>query len=129
MSVEQATVGFLGPQAIAIANASAEAALQEDTQTVAYAATVTPTVSRHRNVIQIAELTGNITIGAPVGARKGMSLTFLFRQDGTGSRTVTWNAVFKAAANGAGAASTVGSTTFYFDGTNWVQDAGALTFK
>lgn len=128
MSVEQASKLF-STTAAEYANAVSEALLQEDTQVVAYAATVTPTVSRHRNVMQIAALTGNIAIGAPIGARKGMSLTFLFTQDATGSRTVTWNAVFKAAANGAGAANTVGSTTFYFDGTNWVQDAGALVFK
>ena len=128
MSVEQAGK-LLGPQAIEYANSVSESLLQTDTQVTAYAATVTPSVARHRTVVQIAALTGNITIGAPVGARAGMSLTFLFTQDGTGSRTVTWNAVFKAAANGAGTAGQVGSTTFYFDGTYWVQDAGALTFK
>lgn len=69
----------------------------------------------------------NMTIPALPGARKGMRVTFIF--NATGVFTVTWNAAFKATANGAAANAQSGSTTFVYNGTNWVQDSGALAFK
>jgi hypothetical protein len=45
-------------------------------------------------------LTGNLTINAPTNPRTGAMLTFAFIQDATGGRTITWNAVFKKAADG-----------------------------
>lgn len=128
MSSEQASQ-LASPTIAAYADAVSESQLQDDNLAPAYAASYTPVVKRSRTIVLFGTLTGNTTIGAPIGARAGMELTFVFAQDATGSRTVTWNAVFKASANGAGAASTFGSTTFVFNGTNWVQDAGALTFK
>lgn len=128
MSVEQASQLF-SPQAAAYAQAITESRLQDGVQVTPYAATITPTVSKAENVIVVAALTGNVTIGAPIGARTGMRLDFTFLQDGTGSRTITWNAVFAYTANGAGTANQVGATSFVYSGTRWVQTAGALAFK
>jgi hypothetical protein len=71
-------------------------------------------------------LTDNLTINSPGGSGRtvGNRLTFLLKQDGTGSRTVTFNSVFKLA-GGAFTATTTANRTdvirFVFDGTNWVE--------
>lgn len=96
-------------------------------QDVAYAGTITPKAGLGRT-IRVGTLTGNTTIAAPLYPLKGQRLTFVFTQDGTGGRTITWNAVFKKAADGAGTANKKGATTFEYDGTNWMQVSGALTF-
>lgn len=66
-------------------------------------------------------LTGNLVVGAP--SNPSGRLSFIFIQDGTGNRTVTWNAIYKHTwtdtSNIAGAYSTI---SFLWDGTNWVQD-------
>ena len=71
----------------------------------------------------IAKVTlgGNRTLNAPTGLRVGyVTLTVL--QDGTGSRTLTWNAVFKWPGGVAPVLSTAASArdlfSFYCDGTN-----------
>lgn len=104
--------------------------LEDNSGSVVYAAAITPAIDGAFEHIQVGVLTGNITINAPVGQFSvGSRLSFGFTQDAAGARTVTWNAVFKAAANGAGAANSKGATEFVYDGTNWVQYSGALTFK
>jgi len=40
---------------------------------------------------QYAQLTGNITVNAPLNPRDGAVLELVFYQDGAGSRTVSWN--------------------------------------
>lgn len=40
-------------------------------------------------------LVGNVTFSAPTNAKAGQLLIFRLKQDGTGSRTVTWNSVYK----------------------------------
>lgn len=96
-------------------------------QDIAYAATITPDLSAGTQIV-VAALTGGLTINAPTNAVKGEVLDFSFTQDGTGARAITWNAVFKKAADGAGTANQVAATSFMFDGTNWVQRGGALTW-
>lgn len=62
--------------------------------TASYAATVTPNVDT-TDLLNIGALTGNITIGAPTGTPSdGQTLRIRLLQDGTGGRTVTWNAAF-----------------------------------
>jgi len=43
---------------------------------------------------QILTLTGNITMGAPINPADGQQIDLLVVQDGSGNRTVTWNAIF-----------------------------------
>lgn len=61
---------------------------------IAYAATITPNADT-TSIVNVGTLTGNITIAAPTGTpTDGQGMSFRFTQDGTGSRTYTWNAAF-----------------------------------
>lgn len=73
-------------------------------------------------------LIGNLTINPPANPRTGAMLVFTFAQDATGGRTITWNAVFKKAADGTGTGNQKAGTSFVYDGANWVQVGGALTW-
>lgn len=87
----------------------------------AYAATVTPNAAAG-DIVNVGILTGNITIGAPTNPAQGQELTFLFTQDGTGGRTVTWNAAFITSwADTGNTFSRRASVSFMYDGTNWRQ--------
>jgi hypothetical protein len=67
-------------------------------------------------------LGGNRTVGAPTNVSIGQRLTYIFTQDGTGGRTVTWNAVFLVTwSNTGNTAGKKSSITFEYDGTNWIQ--------
>lgn len=96
-------------------------------QTLAYAATITPNANLG-NRINVGALTGALTMNAPTNPQSGQTIDFSFVQDATGGRVITWNAIFKKAADGAGTASQRGSTFFRYDGTNWIQQCGALTY-
>jgi len=79
------------------------------------------TISLADGSFQILTLTGNATITMPT-ATAGKSFILLLKQDGTGSRTVTWTTVKWPA----GTAPTITSTaskqdifSFFADGTNW----------
>jgi hypothetical protein len=95
--------------------------------TVQTPAFVTPLVvdASAGQTIQVGTLTGNITIGVPLNSTLGQKLTYQFTQDGTGSRTVTWNAVFKTSWKPSPTANKISSVTFWYDGTNWQQFVGA----
>ena len=96
-------------------------------QTVAYAATITPNPNLGSR-INIGAMTGALTINAPTNPQNGQYLDFSHLQDGTGGRIITWNAIYKKAADGAGTANQRGSTQYRYDGTNWIQQGGALTY-
>lgn len=79
------------------------------------------TISLADGSFQVLTLTGNATITMPT-ATAGKSFILLLKQDGTGSRTVTWSTVKWPG----GTAPTVTSTaskqdiySFFADGTNW----------
>ena len=79
------------------------------------------TLALTNGTVQIITLTGNATITMPT-ATSGKSFIMYLKQDGTGSRTVTWSTVKWAG----GTAPTVTSTaskmdiySFFADGTNW----------
>jgi len=98
-----------------------------NTQDIAYAAAITPDLSLGTNIV-VGALTGNLTINAPTNVVKGETLDIALVQDATGGRTITWDAVFKKAADGAGSANQKASTSFMFDGTHWIQRGGALAW-
>lgn len=128
--MNESTTGILGPQAYEIARVVSEVMISDALLTPAYAATINTAVSPFYQTIVIpGTLTGNTTIANPTNPRRGQRLTYVFTQDGTGGRTITWGSAFKAAANGNGTAGQKGATTFVYDGTNWQQESGALTFK
>ena len=79
------------------------------------------TISLADGSFQVLTLTGNATITMPT-ATSGKSFIMFLKQDGTGSRTVTWSTVKWPG----GTAPTVTSTaskqdiySFFADGTNW----------
>jgi len=110
-----------------------------DTQTLSAKTLTNPTVTNYvetpysansstaitldltNGTVQIITLTGNATITMPT-ATSGKSFIMFLKQDGTGSRTVTWSTVKWAG----GTAPTITSTasrqdiySFFADGTNW----------
>ena len=93
---------------------------REKTQTLTDGATV----SWNMNSGGAATLTlgGNRTISAPTNLQDGATYYLILKQDATGSRTVTWNAVFKWAGGTAPTLSTganaIDLLTFVSDGTN-----------
>lgn len=79
------------------------------------------TLDLANGTVQIITLTGNATITMPT-ATSGKSFLLMLKQDGTGSRTVTWSTVKWPG----GTAPTITSTaskqdifSFFADGTNW----------
>ena len=79
------------------------------------------TLALTNGTMQIITLTGNATITMPTAAA-GKSFILFLKQDGTGSRTVTWSTVKWPG----GTAPTITSTaskqdiySFFSDGTNW----------
>lgn len=82
------------------------------------------TIDLANGSVQILTLTGNCTFTFPT-ATAGRSFILILKQDGTGSRTVTWPAAVKWPA---GTAPTITSTAskadkyiFTADGTNWIS--------
>ena len=79
------------------------------------------TISLADGSFQVLTLTGNATITMPT-ATAGRSFILLLKQDGTGSRTVTWSTVYWPG----GTAPTITSTaskqdiySFFADGSKW----------
>lgn len=77
------------------------------------------------NAFNIAALTGNTTLAAPTNLVAGGTYLFIFRQDATGGRMVTFNPVFRFLSGvaqidqTANAISMVGA---YYDGTNLITN-------
>ena len=70
-------------------------------------------------------LGGNRTLAAPTNGTTGQFISILVIQDGTGSRTLTWNAVYEFASD---TAPTLTSTAnlgdvfvFRYNGTKWIE--------
>jgi hypothetical protein len=99
------------------------------TEEVATANTSTAyTIDLANGTVQILTLTGNCTFTFPT-ATAGRSFIMLLKQDGTGSRTVTWPSAVKwpsaTAPTITATASKLDKYVFTADGTNWYgSDAG-----
>lgn len=116
--------GSAGPsERMRITNAGTFKLVNNYQEGVATANTSTAyTIALSNGTVQILTLTGNCTFTFPT-ATAGQSFTLLLKQDGTGSRTVTWPAAVKWPG---GTAPTITSTAskldkyvFTSDGTNW----------
>ena len=88
------------------------------------------TISLADGSFQVLTLTGNATITMPT-ATAGRSFILLLKQDGTGSRTITWSTVKWPG----GTAPTITSTaskqdifSFVSDGTNWYGATGGQNY-
>ena len=79
------------------------------------------TVSLSNGTVQQLTLTGNATITMP-SQGAGKSFIIMLKQDGTGSRSVTWSTVTWPAGTAptiTGTASKQDIYSFFSDGTNW----------
>lgn len=89
------------------------------------------TVDLANGSLQILTLTGNCTFTFPT-ATAGRSFILLLRQDGTGSRTVTWPAAVKWPGGTAPTITTTASRqdifSFVSDGTNWFGATGGQNY-
>jgi len=74
------------------------------------------------NQVTSVTLSGNRTFGAPTNQKDGAVYVLIVIQDGTGSRTITWNAVFKWVGGSAPTLTTTASArdifVFVSNGTN-----------
>jgi len=70
-------------------------------------------------------LAGNRTMAAPTNNTTGQFISILVIQDGTGSRTLTWNAVFEFASDTAPTLTTTASLgdifVFRYNGSKWLE--------
>lgn len=103
-----------GSGEIGIVNASGGA------QTLTDQATITWNVNR--GAVATVTLAGNRTMAAPTNLRNGAAYILTVVQDGTGSRTLTWNSIFKWEGGTAPTLTTTAGAydifTFVSDGTN-----------
>jgi hypothetical protein len=70
-------------------------------------------------------LTNNVTFDAPSNPTTGQYISIVCIQDGTGSRTIAWNAVFEFTGDEAPTATTTASKgdmfTFRYNGSKWLE--------
>ena len=70
-------------------------------------------------------LTNNVTFDAPTNPTTGQYISIVCIQDGTGSRTIAWNAVFEFKDDTAPTATTTASKgdmfTFRYNGSKWLE--------
>ena len=85
------------------------------------------TVTWDASTQDVCKLTlgGNRTLAAPTNSTTGQFISILVIQDGTGSRTLTWNAVFEFAADTAPTLTTTASIgdvfVFRYNGSKWLE--------
>jgi hypothetical protein len=91
---------------------------QNPYQLLSYAATLSidPTLGA---VVQVSALTGALTINAPLSPLNGDVLTICLKQDGTGGRVVTWNAIFVSPPTVATGANARTVATFVYSDSVW----------
>ena len=84
------------------------------------------TVTWDASTQDVCKLTlgGNRTMAAPTNNTTGQFISILVIQDGTGSRTLTWNAVFEFASDTAPTLTTTASLgdvfVFRYNGSKWL---------
>ena len=85
------------------------------------------TVTWDASTQDVCKLTlgGNRTLAAPTNNTTGQFISILVIQDGTGSRTLTWNAVFEFAEDTAPTLTTTASKgdvfVFRYNGSKWLE--------
>jgi len=85
------------------------------------------TISWNMSTQSVAKVTlgGNRTLSAPTNGSTGQFASLLVIQDGTGSRTLTWNAVYEFASDTAPTLTTTGGKgdlfVFRYNGSKWLE--------
>jgi hypothetical protein len=111
-----------------------DAANRRGSQSVVYAATVTPDPWNGQD-LYVGTLTANVTVANPSSGPDGTSaffhlgqrLTVWLTQDGTGGRTVSFGTAYKTTGAVDTTASKTSAITFVYDGTNWRESGRAVT--
>ena len=85
----------------------------------------TVTINALTQSVSKVVLGGNRTIGLASGGVSGAFISILVIQDGTGSRTVTWNAAYEFAADTAPTLTTTANLgdlfVFRYNGAKWLE--------
>lgn len=85
------------------------------------------TVTWDASTEDVCKLTlgGNRTLAAPTNSTTGQFISILVIQDGTGSRTITWNAVYEFASDTAPTLTTTANLgdvfVFRYNGAKWIE--------
>ena len=85
------------------------------------------TVTWDASTEDVCKLTlgGNRTLAAPTNSTTGQFISILVIQDGTGSRTITWNAVYEFASDTAPTLTTTANRgdvfVFRYNGAKWIE--------
>jgi len=85
------------------------------------------TVSWNASTEDVAKVTlgGNRTLGSASSGTTGQFISLLIIQDGTGSRTLTWNAAYEFAADTAPTLTTTAAKgdlfVFRYNGSKWLE--------
>ena len=85
------------------------------------------TVTWDASTQDVCKLTlgGNRTLAAPTNSTTGQFISILVIQDGTGSRTITWNAVYEFASDTAPTLTTTANLgdvfVFRYNGAKWIE--------
>jgi hypothetical protein len=100
-------------------------------QMTAYAASVAITTTYANTVVNMAQLTGALTLTIGTGTTDtapyaGDTVRFLFAADGT-NRVVTFSTGFQSAGTVTVTASKYGTVAFMFNGTTWVETGRTVT--
>ncbi len=101
-------------------------------QTLTDAATITWNVKDGRS--SVVTLGGNRTLGNPTNLHTGRNYVLIVKQDGTGSRTITWPTTPAPLFPGGAPTLSTGANAvdifdFFYDGTNLIQVGRALNVQ
>ena len=124
-------MGYIGQEPAQVAIAASD--LADDLVTSAklnYSETTLTdqaTITCDASTQDVAKVTlgANRTLGAPSNGTTGQFISLLIIQDGTGSRTLTWNAVYEFAADTAPTLTTTAAKgdvfVFRYNGSKWLE--------
>ena len=124
-------MGYIGQKPAQVAIAASD--LADDLVTSAKlnysetALTDQATITWDASTQDVAKVTlaGNRTLGAASNATTGQFISLLIIQDGTGSRTLTWNAAYEFASDTAPTLTTTANLgdvfVFRYNGSKWLE--------
>ena len=124
-------MGYIGQEPSQVAIAASD--LADDLVTSAKlnysetALTDQATITWDASTQDVAKVTlaGNRTLGAASNATTGQFISLLVIQDGTGSRTLTWNAAYEFASDTAPTLTTTANLgdvfVFRYNGSKWLE--------
>lgn len=127
MQEANGTLNIVGKGKYSNAGGASNQPAYDNSQAIAYAAAITPNCAAGEGIV-VGALTGNLTVNAPLNPRNGQRITFNYTSDATGSRQITYNAIFKSSVVPVSTVSGKATHCFQFDGANWVQVGGALVW-